>query len=124
DAEVLPAPGEQRVRLDAHQHVQVARGATPVARFAPARQPDALPVVDPRGDPHGERARLGDSAGSPAVATLLVDDRADALAFAAGLRELERTLVRGHQAHAVALRTGPRLGAGLGPRTVAGLARA
>src|SRR4051794_17406111 len=122
--EVVPAAPEDLVRPHADLHIQVAGRAAAVAGLAPAAEPDPLPVGHARREADVDRAGLGDPTGAAALRALLVDDRPGALALAARLGKAERALVPRDQAAAVALRAGPRRGAGLGPAAVAGVALA
>src|SRR5690606_17544585 len=92
------------------------------ARFTAAGEPDPLAVGDPRRDPDGEPAGLGDPAGAAALRALLLDDGADPLALPARLGQAERTLVPGDQPGAAAVRAGAGPGARLGTAAVAGVA--
>ena len=120
--EVVALAPEDGVGPHPDQQMQVAGRPAALARLAPPGQPDALTVVDPGRDADVERTGLGDPAGAPALGTLLVDHGADALALPARLGERERPLVGGDQPGAVADRARARLGAGLGPAAVAGVA--
>src|SRR5690606_21412925 len=118
----IAGPAEQLVLADPDRHVEVPRRSSALPRLATAAQPDPLPVGDPRREAHVERAGLGDPASAPALRALLLDDRADALAFPAGLREAERALVAGDHPRAPTQRAGPRLGARLRAAALAGVA--
>src|SRR5690606_40402807 len=119
DGEVVARPAEDRVRGDVHLHVQIARGCATAARLALPGQPDALLVVHPRWDAHGQRARPGADAFACAFRARGVDDRAPATAVSARFGERERALAGVDQAGAATRRAHARVGAGRGARACA-----
>ena len=89
----LAAAGEDRVRRDVHDDVEVAGRAAVEPGRARALHPDALAVVDAGGDPHLHRARAHLDAAALAVLALVLDDAAAPTAGGTHLRERERALV-------------------------------
>ena len=83
--EVLAVALEARVRLDHHEHVQVARRGSAIARMAMAREPHALTVIDAGGDVDVQAAGLHLPARSAAQLAWRLRDAAVATAAVAGL---------------------------------------
>ena len=96
--QVVAVPGEDRVRLDAHLDVQVARPAAPDAGIAFVRQPDQLPVRNARRNPRHQA--LGAHRQAGAVARSAGPRPLPAVAAARRARSREHHVSRG--------RCGPR----------------
>src|SRR5213078_733440 len=123
EREVGVTPPEHLVRLDAHPHEQVARRGARAARLAAPPDADALPLLHPGRDLHGELPRPVLDAGAAARVTRMLDDPSRAAAPGTGLCELEHPLVHRDLTGTTALRTRDRLRAGLRARSAARLAR-
>ncbi len=102
-----------------HGDVEVARRRTAQPGLTLAREPNALPVFDTRGDAHVDGARSGGDAGPPAFVTRVLDDGTAAAAFGARFGEPERALVAVDDAGAVTAGADLRAGTRPGPAAVA-----
>src|SRR5262249_29222146 len=83
---VVALAHEALVRPDADRDVEVARAAAERARVALAGESDALPVVDPGGHVHVERALLERPSGAGARLARMVDLAARTLALGTARR--------------------------------------
>src|SRR6185503_14215043 len=118
--QVVPGATEQRVRTHVHDDEQVAGGATALPRRALALEPDALALLDPRGDAHVDRPTAHRPPAAVAVRAGVVDHHAASAALPARLGEREATLVAGRLARAKADGALVRQRAVLAARAVAG----
>ena len=125
--DVVALAHEARVRVDAHEHVDVARAAAERAGMTLAGDADALPVVDAGRDVDVERPRLRDAPRATALLARVLDDLAAAAAVRARLRadELAEDAARDlmQAAAPLAARAGARLRARLDAVAAADLAR-
>src|SRR2546429_6999788 len=85
--DVAAGAPEDRVRLDVHPHVQVARRSAALTRCALAPEPDPLPVRHARGDAGLARPAAHRAATTRTRRAGVVDDQAPAAALLAPLRE-------------------------------------
>src|SRR5919201_1248941 len=109
--QVVVVARENRVRLDVHLHVEIARRAAVHARLALAGEPHAIAFVDAGGDLHRERLLQLDAADTRALHAGVRNDAARAVAARAGLRDGERSLRNAHLTSAAAGRASRGLGA-------------
>src|SRR5690606_5147357 len=89
-------------------HVQIARRTAGRARFAFTREPHALSGGDARGDAHRELPLLLHAPRAAAGGAGIGDDRAGAVALAAGAGHREEPLLVAQLSAPLALRAGGR----------------
>ena len=111
------------MRRHIDQDVEISRGSAAGPALALVAKLQTRANIDPGRNLDVERMRVPLYAAALAGGTRLRDDRALAVAVAAGLRDREKALLKTHLTAAATMRAGARLGAGLGAGTAAGGAR-